>query len=355
MKLSVNIHKELTGFTLKTSFETMEGSPLGLLGASGSGKSMILRCIAGLETPTNGRIVLNERVLFDSEEKIDIPSRKRKVGFLFQNYALFPHMTIAENIAFALGDLTKKQRSEKVKEYITMMKLQGLEERYPSQLSGGQQQRVAIARALAIEPEVLLLDEPFSALDNHLKGQIEKQLIETLASYKGTSIFVSHNMEEVYRICDNVIILSEGKVEAYGKKGEIFENPPTIKVAQLTGCSNFSRIQPVATGVFEAVDWGCRLKVEKPVPESVTYVGIKPSNIDLRRNVQGDNVFEGSVVGLNEGLQTVTVYLSLKKFDGKSSSHYLQWEVSKEKWARVEKQTTSWFICLDEGKLFFME
>lgn len=171
MGLYVDIEKKFPEFNLKVKFESKDGV-LGLLGASGSGKSMTLKCIAGLETPDRGKIVLNEKIFYDSGKNINIPIKKRKVGFLFQNYALFPNMTVNQNIGFALDNISKSEKGEIVREKINMMNLTGLSERFPSQLSGGQQQRVAIARALAINPEILLLDEPFSALDSHLRSKM---------------------------------------------------------------------------------------------------------------------------------------------------------------------------------------
>lgn len=173
MALLVDIEKVLQGFTLKVKLD-IGNETLGLLGQSGCGKSMTLKCIAGIETPTKGKIILNGRTLFDSEKGINIPIKKRKVGYLFQNYALFPNMTVLQNIQFGLKDLSQKEREKIAQDKINMFQLNGLENRYPSQLSGGQQQRVAIARALAVEPEILLLDEPFSALDNFLKVRLKK-------------------------------------------------------------------------------------------------------------------------------------------------------------------------------------
>ena len=194
MSLEVDIIKKLQGFELKVDFKA-DNDILGLLGASGSGKSMTLRCIAGIETPDNGRIVLNGRVLFDSENKINIPIRERKVGFLFQNYALFPNMTVEQNIGFGLiKSISKIEKANKIRKKIIDLQLSGMEKRYPYQLSGGQQQRVALARALVVNPEILLLDEPFSALDEHLRNNMIIRLQEDLKEFKGTSIFITHNM-----------------------------------------------------------------------------------------------------------------------------------------------------------------
>ena len=197
MALYVDIEKDLSSFTLKSKFE-QENGVLGFLGESGSGKSMTLKCIAGLENPSRGKIILNNRVLFDSEKKINLSAQERKVGFLFQNYALFPHMTVVENIELGLSNLQKEERNKITKEYIKRLCLEGLENRYPWQLSGGQQQRVALARALAPSPDILLLDEPFSALDYHLRGNMERELINILNDYHGDVIFVTHDREERY-------------------------------------------------------------------------------------------------------------------------------------------------------------
>lgn len=262
MELHVDICKTLSDFTLNVNFTT-DTEITGLLGVSGSGKSMTLRCIAGIETPDKGRIILNGRTLFDSAEGINVPSRLRKVGYLFQNYALFPHMTVEENIGFALGQLPREQRLSRVKNILQIIKLEGLEKRYPSQLSGGQQQRTALARALAIEPEVLLLDEPFSALDDHLRNHLGRQLMDTLAAYSGVTLFVTHNMDEAYRICPKMLVLKDGEIEASGENNQLFQNPPTLNVAQLTGCKNISRAEYLSDHECLASDWGITLRVKK--------------------------------------------------------------------------------------------
>lgn len=196
IELIVDIQKKLPGFTLDVSFSSNQ-LPLGLLGGSGAGKSFILRCIAGLETPDEGCIILNGRVLFDSRRGINVPIRDRRVGFLFQNYALFPHLTVAQNIAFGLPKtLSPRAIRQRVEKQLLAVQLHGLGDRYPQELSGGQQQRVALARALASEPDILLLDEPFSALDTYLRDQLEKLLRLSLTHFPGATLFVSHNLEE---------------------------------------------------------------------------------------------------------------------------------------------------------------
>ena len=207
MSLSVEIQKRLGEFTLDLRFES-EAGMLALLGASGCGKSMTLKCIAGIETPDRGRIVLNGRVLFDSEKGVDLPPQKRRVGYLFQQYALFPNMTVEQNLRTAVRKLPKAEQKARVAERIAAFRLEGLEKHRPHQLSWGQQQRAALARILLSEPEALLLDEPFSALDDALKWRLELELMEQIDRFDGDVLFVSHSRDEVTRLCERVCVLS---------------------------------------------------------------------------------------------------------------------------------------------------
>ncbi|MFZ5969216.1 MAG: sulfate/molybdate ABC transporter ATP-binding protein [Bacillota bacterium] len=353
MELYVNIKKKLPGFSLDVQFEAGIDT-VGILGASGSGKSMTLRCIAGLETPDSGRIVLNGRVLYDAARGINLPSRKRKIGFLFQNYALFPNMTVEENIRFGLGALKPGEQVRKVNEMISMVHLEGLEKRYPSQLSGGQQQRAALARALAIEPEALMLDEPFSALDEHLRNHLLKQLMETLSNYRGVTLFVTHNMEEAYRICRELVILSSGKLEAKGKKEAIFMKPPTLVTAQLTGCKNFSSIKYLSPYEIEALDWGIKLKVNTECKEGISHVGICGHYIDLAEEGDTENIFKCWSGFTSETPFSQTVYLSLERKPLSSQDYHLQWEVTKEKWDKIKDMQQPWYLKLNPEKLILV-
>lgn len=354
MRLYVDIEKTLPGFDLKVKFSINEGT-LGLLGASGSGKSMTLRCIAGIDTPTKGKIILNDRVFYDSEKGINLPIHKRKVGFLFQNYALFPHMTIVENIGFALTSLSKQDKKRIVEEKINMMQLNGLEDRFPHQLSGGQQQRAAFARALAVSPEILLLDEPFSALDNYLRAQVQKQLIDTLVDYKGATIFVSHNMDEIYRICDNLAVISKGKVTACGFKKDIFDNPPNLAAARLTGCKNISKLKPIEADIVEALDWGCTLKVNNQSNTRTSYIGIRAHFISIAPNEDFINTFKCVVNYVIEGPFGVTVYLKGAEGEKHFQSVSLHWEISKEQWLEIKDLKQPLNIHLSPEELFLTE
>lgn len=273
MSLIVRIEKKLKNFTLKVDFNTEE-SCFGILGASGCGKSMTLKCIAGIVTPDKGYIELNGKVLYDSSKKINLPPRQRKVGYLFQNYALFPNMSVYENIAAGMEG-TKEEKKRNIKTMIENFRLDGLEDAYPLKLSGGQQQRVALARMLATKPDVLLFDEPFSALDTYLKEELQLRFHDLLKEYEGDSIMVTHSRDEVYRFCKNSMVIEDGKMIETGETKTIFAAPQKVQTAKLTGCKNISRSVKISEYQVKAIDWDCTLTVNRPVPDSLTHIGIR--------------------------------------------------------------------------------
>ncbi|MDJ0618459.1 MAG: molybdate ABC transporter permease subunit [Calothrix sp. MO_192.B10] len=353
--LIVDIEKKLPGFHLQVCFAT-DNQTLGLLGGSGAGKSMILRCIAGIETPTKGQIILNGRILFDSQRGINLPSRDRRVGLLVQNYALFPHMTVAQNIAFGLPKhLSKLAIKQEIASQLMVMQLEGLGDRYPHQLSGGQQQRVALARALASQPEALLLDEPFSALDTHLRSQLEQQMITILREYQGISLFVTHNMEEAYRVCPNLLVMEQGKEVHHGSRYEVFQHPNTVSVAQLTGCKNVSRAFSKESHILEAIDWGCDLQVREPIPDSFAYIGIRAHQISFTDSSERENTFPCWLARSSETPHRMTLFLKLHSPPNNSQDYHLQAEVFKEKWMRIRDKPSPWYICLEPMRLMVME
>lgn len=283
MALEVRIKKQFPDFLLDVEFQTEE-EIFGVLGESGCGKSLTLKCIAGIERPDQGRIVLNGRELFDSKKGINLPARERKVGYLFQEYALFPNMTVEENIAIGIKEKKKGEKRKKIHDYIQKFFLEGLEKKHPSSLSGGQKQRVAIARMLAAEPELILLDEPFSAVDSYLKWKLEQMLLEWLEEVQVTTLLVSHNRDEVYRLCDRMGIIHKGHMEVCGKKQEIFQNPGTVSAAILTGCKNIARIATITEGRAEIADWGVLLPLPDPkisMGDVFTHVGIRAHDIRM--------------------------------------------------------------------------
>ena len=231
MALYVDIEKRLGTFDLKMKFE-MQNEVLALLGASGSGKSMTLKCIAGIERPDKGRIVLDDHVLFDSERHINLKPQKRSVGYLFQQYALFPNMSVYQNIACGIkgsvkrgsvNDSGKEGRNKMIRDIIDMMHLNGLEEKKPRQISGGEQQRVALARILVNSPDALLLDEPFSALDASLRKNLVRETYKLMKDYGKSVIFVTHDQKEAFRLSESVALLEKGSIVRTGTRDEIFE------------------------------------------------------------------------------------------------------------------------------------
>ena len=272
--LKFNIQKKLKEFDLNISFELKKGC-LGILGPSGCGKSMTLKSIAGIVDPDNGFVSLTsdkENVYFDSNNKINIKPQKRNVGYLFQNYALFPNMTVEENVAAGL----EKDHDEKiVYDMIKRFHLDGLEKRYPRQLSGGQQQRVALARILAYGPDVILFDEPFSAMDTYLKEQLRVELVNLLNSFDGLSILVTHDRDEAFQFCDELLMLDEGQIIAKGDTRELFENPKKVEVARLTGCKNISKIEIIDDYHLKSLDWGCIFEVSEKISPNITHIGIR--------------------------------------------------------------------------------
>lgn len=209
MSLIVDIEKKLGSFTLRSRFETAGGT-MALLGASGCGKSVTLKCIAGIMTPDRGRIVLDGETLFDSEKRVDLTPQQRRVGYLFQQYALFPNMSVMQNIQCGIRTGSRAEKQRQAAEQLRRFHLEGLERKYPAQLSGGQQQRAALARILCSEPRVILLDEPFSALDSFLKWNLELELKDLLADFGGPILWVSHDLGECRRNCQTVCVMENG-------------------------------------------------------------------------------------------------------------------------------------------------
>jgi molybdate transport system permease protein len=359
MALEIQIEKRLADFTLAISFR-VEEETLSVLGASGAGKTMLLRCIAGIENPDRGRIVLNDRVLFDSEKRIALPARERRVGMLFQNYALFPHRTVAENLAFGIEEEAPTTRRTTTAMLLERLHLSGLESRYPRELSGGEQQRVALARALAIEPQALLLDEPLAALDTHLRSQIEMQLQETFAAYRRPALLVTHNIDEAYRLGQSLVVLSRGKIIASGDKEEIFRHPATSEVARLTGCKNISRATVNADGTVEALDWGCRLLVPGAKNATSKFIGIRAHDVDfLEAGIESgsgknENVFPCRYTQSSETPFRVTLFVTLESRPDTANHDPLQAEVFKEKWQRFRGKPFPWHLHLAPERLFLM-
>lgn len=275
MSLLVDIEKRLGDFQLTARFET-QGGVLGLLGASGCGKSMTLKCIAGIEKPDRGRVVLNGETLFDSEKNIDLPPQRRKVGYLFQSYALFPNMTVRQNILCTLcGEKDRKKREAALREAVRLFRLDGLEGQRPHQLSGGQQQRAALARILVSRPRVLLLDEPFSALDAHLREKLQLELRAMLNQFGRDVVMVTHSRDEAYHMCRKIAVMDDGRLLAVKDTKALFADPGSVCACELTGCKNVAPARKTGEYEVEVPDWGIRLQTAQPVGDRVKAVGIR--------------------------------------------------------------------------------
>ncbi|KYC34997.1 sulfate ABC transporter ATP-binding protein [Scytonema hofmannii PCC 7110] len=242
-----NVSKEFGNFKAvdRVSLEVKSGSLVALLGPSGSGKSTLLRLIAGLELPDSGKILLT------GSDATYQSVQQRKIGFVFQHYALFKHMTVRQNIAFGLEirKATKVKIKERVEELLDLVQLSGLGNRYPSQLSGGQRQRVALARALAVEPEVLLLDEPFGALDAKVRKDLRAWLRRLHDEVHVTTVFVTHDQEEAMEVSDEVVVMNQGRVEQIGTPAEIYDHPATAFVMSFIGPVN---VLPSTAKIFQS-------------------------------------------------------------------------------------------------------
>lgn len=352
MSLQINIKKALGDFRLDVKF-TAEEEIISILGASGCGKSMTLKCIAGVETPDEGRIVIGNRVLFDSEKKINLSPQKRKVGYLFQDYALFPNMTVEENIGAGIN-LPRAERAKAVQEKIEAFFLRGLEKKRPAQLSGGQKQRTALARIMASEPEIIMLDEPFCALDSHLKWQLEQQMMDLLKTFNGTVLLVSHNRNEVFRFSDTIAVISDGRVDTVSKKEELFKDPKTVSAALLTGCKNISRAEVLTENTLKALDWGMVLHTKSNIPENIRYVGIRAHYIRYAEKTDSVNMIECQAVQTIENPFSTIIMLKNEKHMGDDSFSKIRWEVDKKVWKDISNKNTQINLIFDEENLLLL-
>ena len=341
----VDIEKKFGKFTLKTKFQ-FNNEIMGLLGASGSGKSLTLKCIAGIEKPDKGRIILNDRVLFDSEKKINISPKDRKIGYLFQDYALFPNMNVYENIKVGIreGENFDKLIMEKLEE----MRISHLKDKKINDISGGEKQRVALARLLINKPEIILLDEPFSALDDYLKSKIELEVSEVLRNYKIPTILVSHSRAEAYRLCNEICVMSNGKSEDLMNKKELFKNPKTFSSCLISGCKNFSKIEKISDNRLRALDWNIELETSDTILEEHKILGIRAHLIELEKS--DENSF---AVEVERVLEDVFTYIILvRKKDAKNS---IRIEVDKHIWEKVENRENLFITMRKENLILMVE
>lgn len=324
MSLCLDIHKKFSGFNLNVSLDVGDET-LAILGESGSGKSLTLSCIAGIVKPDEGKIIIDGVTVFDSVKGVNLPPQKRKTGLMFQDYALFPNMTVEENIR-----VSRRNCANEADELIRRFGLESVRNLLPSQISGGQKQRTALARTLFSRPKILMLDEPFSALDSHLRFQTERELSEIFREFCGTVILVSHNMEESYRLCGKIAVIHGGHVEISGAMDEVFSSPKTKHAAILTGCKNISRSQKIHDGKIYASDWDIELQCTD-YHDDAKYIGIRAHRI-----IHGDGVnsFTCRVIQAVENPFSFTLMLLTKE-----NASPIFWEADKTLWREIESET----------------
>ena len=298
MSLILEIEKRIGDFHLDVSLET-KGGVTGLLGASGSGKSMTLMCVAGIVKPDRGRIILNGETFFDSERRVNLTPQQRRVGYLFQNYALFPNMTVRQNILCGLRYEKKKaERELRVNDIIDITQLNGLEARRPNQLSGGQQQRVALARILVGDPKLLVLDEPFSALDTHLRGQLQVETRKLLDRFGKDVLLVTHDRDEAYQLCGDLALIDSGRIIAHKGIKSLFADPGSERAAALTGCKNIAAARKSGERSVEVPAWGVEFSTKGPVGDDLRAIGVRahyfgPDSTQNRFPIRVTNAIEG--------------------------------------------------------------
>lgn len=337
--LVCKIKKDFKNFKLDVDFE-MGNESLGLLGASGSGKSLTLKAIGGLINPDSGKIILNGRTLFDSEKKINLRPQDRRVGYLFQDYALFPNFTVEENVRAGLRE--KADITDKLKE----MQIYDIKDKLPAYISGGERQRTALCRILVNKPDILLLDEPFSALDEFLKNSIEAEVLNIISKYELKTILVSHNKDEVYRMSDKIISISNGKSGEKKETKEFFENPTTLTEAKLIGINNFSDFEIVEDGIFLKA-WGIRLN--GAIKAHGKICALRSEDIFLSDRVIDYNSIRIKDFRLIENIESFLVILNQdnKKYDD------LRIEIKKE--AYKELQDGPKYFTIYPRKLLFLK
>jgi len=355
--LDVNIQKSYPSFDLDIRFQAEPGIT-GILGPSGCGKTMTLQSLAGILRPDSGKISMDQRTWFDKSEHTFLKPQTRKVGYLFQNYALFPHLTVEQNIAYGLKGIPKHEINEKVKRWLGIIQLEGFKNRYPGKLSGGQQQRVALARSMITEPQLLLLDEPFSALDQHIRHSLEEDLRHLIDdTFNGVVLLVTHNIEEAYRMCDSIMLLDNGRVIQKGDRKRILQHPTSKKAAEIVGCENvvpinsLSRTEKGFIITVGKTDQKLFCEAEETSHFIPTHFGIHNHDLIVSRtSFPGENVKKATVIKIIEGVTRRTIIVEYAGF---------QWHVELNEQASDEKETykegEGCYLIFPEGKLILLE
>ena len=332
------------------NLKVYEGEIVTFLGPSGCGKSTILRTIGGFMDVTDGDI------LVDGQSIVNLPPEKRPTAMVFQSYNLWPHMTIYENLAFGLKlrKVPKKEIDAEIKKMLELVSMSGFEKKYPGQLSGGQQQRIAIARSLLLKPSLLLLDEPFSALDEFLKDRLQQELIQMLEDYPGTVILVSHSRDEIYRFSDELIVMDQGKVVCHGNTEETFDCPEWKEAARLTGCKNITEAIREDEHHLQVPGWGIRFTLEQQIDEDIRYVGIRAHDFEPIWLADGEQPEEGWI---KVKVDSVAKLPFEHKYFLKESEEQedVCWFVQRDLWDELEKKGMPGWLKIPEEKLLLLK
>lgn len=373
MSLEVDIEKKFKGFHLQARF-TAGDETMGLLGASGCGKSLTMRSIAGIERPDSGKIVVNGTVFFDrapgKKARVDLTPQQRKTALLFQNYMLFPNLTVAQNVAAGISkDVSPADRDAMVQTELKRFGLSGFERRYPVQLSGGQQQRVALARMLAARPGILMLDEPFSALDAHLKSVLEQNLVSLFDAFRGTILYVSHDIDEALRFCDRIAVVEAGHIMEMGTGEDLVNRPQSQAGIKLSGCKNATPVERVDARRVWLPKWGVEVETAADVPEGVKCLGVRAFFLE-RADGPGRNCFRMRVDRVSDSRFERTVLLGFCDRSEKAAPavertedemkylhQHLFWRVDKLKVdaAHLPHEGEEVWIRIPDDKLYLVE
>ena len=373
MSLEVDIEKKFKGFHLQSQF-TAGDETMGLLGASGCGKSLTMRSIAGIERPDAGKIVVNGTVFFDrapgKKARVDLTPQQRKTALLFQNYMLFPNLTVAQNVAAGISkDVSPADRDAMVQTELKRFGLSGFEKRYPVRLSGGQQQRVALARMLAARPGILMLDEPFSALDAHLKSVLEQNLVSLFDAFRGTILYVSHDIDEALRFCDRIAVVESGHIMEMGTGDDLVNRPQSQAGIKLSGCKNATPAERVDARRVWLPKWGVEVETAADVPEGVKCLGVRaffleradgPGRNCFRMRVDrvSDSRFERTVLlGFCDRSEKVAPAVERTEDEMKYLHQHLFWRVDKLKVdaAHLPHEGEEVWIRIPDDKLYLVE
>ena len=367
-RLDVSIRMGLPGFTLDVAWTAGDGVAV-LFGPSGAGKTLTLQCLAGLMRPEHGRIVVDGRVFFDAAAGVDLRPQARRVGYVFQGYALFPHLTVLDNVAFGLRDRGRAERGRRATEVIERLGLAGLERRYPRELSGGQRQRVALGRALAIDPALLLLDEPLSALDRPMRESLRDELRAVLTEWRTAAVVVTHDFTEAYRLADRIVVYREGRVIQAAPRAELLWRPASEDVARIMGIRNIfhglvlkatqDRIQLRWRGqMLEAVNSPTHAYL--PSPGSPIAFFIRPEYVRLIRKDRGEpdlrhhmNLMSGAIVRQTDFGTTWTLAVRLDEPGPPAQGEYdLEIEVPRLVYEILElERDRHWQLSIHRGSI----